>query len=66
MSHTTTPANTAPTVAAVETRPAGPVVLDPSQWALVSGGAPKGGWGEDPTLPDGQNIETDPAPKGGW
>lgn len=44
---------------AVEAPVAGPVLLDLTQQALVSGGAPKGGW-------EIALVETDPAPKGGW
>jgi hypothetical protein len=47
-------------VACAETPVAGPVLLDLSLQALVSGGSPKGGWEV------GIAFEADPSPTGGW
>ncbi len=41
----------------------GPVELDPSLFALVSGGAPRSGWTADSTL---LSTSTTDAPRSGW
>jgi hypothetical protein len=40
--------------------PKGPTPLDPSDFKLVVGGSPKGGWPLDTT------SDVYPSPKGGW